>query len=94
MPTFEKNETFVTAVAAKIDQNPGKFIRATTEEMSVHHKTISKTVTEDLGIKSFAMRNGQLLKDAMKVTRKVKAAALLSNLKHETAGLIGFFSDE
>ena len=50
--------------------------------------------TEDLGMKSYATRTGQLLTDAMKETHKVKATALLNNLEHKTDGLIRFFSDK
>ena len=70
------------------------FALDTAKKINIHRKTISKTATEDLGMKPYAMRTAQLLTDAMKETCKLKAAALLNNLKHETAGLLRFFSKE
>ena len=46
------------------------------------------------GNEGLSMKTGQLLTDAMKQVRKVKVAALLNNLNHETAGLTKYFSLE
>ncbi|UYV74489.1 K02A2.6-like [Cordylochernes scorpioides] len=44
--------------------------------------------------RSYALRKGQLLTENMKNNRKGKAAALLNNLKHDSFGMLRFFSDE
>ncbi|UYV80082.1 hypothetical protein LAZ67_18001632 [Cordylochernes scorpioides] len=78
----------------KIDGNPGKSMRAIAKEMDVGSMTIVRTIHEDLGLKSYALRKGQLLTENMKNNRKGKAAALLNNLKHDSFGMLRFFSDE
>ncbi|UYV72942.1 hypothetical protein LAZ67_10001239, partial [Cordylochernes scorpioides] len=78
----------------KIDGNPGKSIRAIAKEMDVGSMTIVRTIHEDLGLKSYALRKGQSLTENMKNNRKGKAAALLNNLKHDSFGMLRFFSDE
>ncbi|UYV69528.1 K02A2.6-like [Cordylochernes scorpioides] len=44
--------------------------------------------------RSYALRKGQLLTENMKNNRKGKAAALLNNLKHDSFGMLRFYSDE
>ncbi|UYV70197.1 hypothetical protein LAZ67_7002153 [Cordylochernes scorpioides] len=87
-------EEFVKNVKEKIDGNPGKSMRAIAKEMDVGSMTIVRTIHEDLGLKSYALRKGQLLTENMKNNRKGKAAALLNNLKHDSFGMLRFFSDE
>ncbi|UYV72599.1 HELQ, partial [Cordylochernes scorpioides] len=87
-------EELVKNVKEKIDGNPGKSMRAIAKEMDVASMTIVRTFHEDLGLKSYALRKGQLLTENMKNNRKGKAAALLNNLKHDSFGMLRFFSDE
>ncbi|UYV62483.1 hypothetical protein LAZ67_2000748 [Cordylochernes scorpioides] len=89
-----RGEEFVKNVKEKIDGNPGKSMRAIAKEMEVGSMTIVRTIHEDLGLKSYALRKGQLLTENMKNNRKGKAAALLNNLKHDSFGMLRFFSDE
>ncbi|UYV73832.1 hypothetical protein LAZ67_11001054 [Cordylochernes scorpioides] len=89
-----RGEEFVKNVKEKIDGNPGKSMRAIGKEMDVGSMTIVRTIHEDLGLKSYALRKGQLLTENMKNNRKGKAAALLNNLKHDSFGMLRFFSDE
>ncbi|UYV75622.1 hypothetical protein LAZ67_13000780 [Cordylochernes scorpioides] len=89
-----RGEEFVKNVKEKIDGNPGKSMRAIAKEMDVGSMTIVRTIHEDLGLKSYAFRKGQLLTENMKNNRKGKAAALLNNLKHDSFGMLRFFSDE
>ncbi|UYV81663.1 ADCY1 [Cordylochernes scorpioides] len=89
-----RGEEFVKNVKEKIDGNPGKSMRAIAKEMDVGSMTIIRTIHEDLGLKSYALRKGQLLTENMKNNRKGKAAALLNNLKHDSFGMLRFFSDE
>ena len=90
----KRNEEFIAEVEKKVNDNPGKSMRALAKEMGVHHKTISKVVKGDLGLKSFSLRTSHLLTEAIMERRAIKAAALLNNMKHETAGMLRFFSDE
>ncbi|UYV78735.1 hypothetical protein LAZ67_16002604 [Cordylochernes scorpioides] len=89
-----RGEEFVKNVKEKIDGNPGKSMRAIAKEMDVGSMTIVRTIHEDLGLKSYALRKGQLLTENMKNNRKGKAAALLNNLRHDSFGMLRFFSDE
>ncbi|UYV65933.1 hypothetical protein LAZ67_3005915 [Cordylochernes scorpioides] len=89
-----RGEEFVKNVKEKIGGNPGKSMRAIAKEMDVGSMTIVRTIHEDLGLKSYALRKGQLLTENMKNNRKGKAAALLNNLKHDSFGMLRFFSDE
>ncbi|UYV73848.1 hypothetical protein LAZ67_11001126 [Cordylochernes scorpioides] len=89
-----RGEEFVKNVKEKIDGNPGKSMRAIAKEMDVGSMTIVRTIHEDLGLKFYALRKGQLLTENMKNNRKGKAAALLNNLKHDSFGMLRFFSDE
>ncbi|UYV84752.1 hypothetical protein LAZ67_X003316 [Cordylochernes scorpioides] len=89
-----RGEEFVKNVKEKIDGNPGKSMRAIAKEMDVGSMTIVRTIHEDLGLKSYALRKGQLLTENIKNNRKGKAAALLNNLKHDSFGMLRFFSDE
>ncbi|UYV61469.1 hypothetical protein LAZ67_1004962, partial [Cordylochernes scorpioides] len=89
-----RGEEFVKNVKEKIDGNPGKSMRAIAKEMDVGSMEIVRTIHEDLGLKSYALRKGQLLTENMKNNRKGKAAALLNNLKHDSFGMLRFFSDE
>ncbi|UYV73144.1 PTPRD [Cordylochernes scorpioides] len=89
-----RGEEFVKNVKEKIDGNPGKSMRAIAKEMDVGSMTIVRTIHEDLGLKSYALRKGQLLTENMKNNRKGKAATLLNNLKHDSFGMLRFFSDE
>ncbi|UYV75727.1 hypothetical protein LAZ67_13001155, partial [Cordylochernes scorpioides] len=89
-----RGEEFVKNVKEKIDGNPGKSMRAIAKEMDVGSITIVRTIHEDLGLKSYALRKGQLLTENMKNNRKGKTAALLNNLKHDSFGMLRFFSDE
>ncbi|UYV67406.1 TDG [Cordylochernes scorpioides] len=82
-----RGEEFVKNVKEKIDGNPGKSMRAIAKEMDVGSMTIVRTIHEDLGLKSYALRKGQLLTENMKNNRKGKAAALLNNLKHDSFGM-------
>ncbi|UYV82887.1 hypothetical protein LAZ67_22001238 [Cordylochernes scorpioides] len=88
-----RGEEFVKNVKEKID-DPGKSMRAIAKEMDVGSMTIVRTIHEDLGLKSYALRKGQLLTENMKNNRKGKAAALLNNLKQDSFGMLRFFSDE
>ncbi|QQP34653.1 Hypothetical protein FKW44_022612 [Caligus rogercresseyi] len=46
------------------------------------------TINKDLGYSSYKKRHRMILTEGSRESRRVKAAALLNNLKHETAGLL------
>ncbi|UYV79406.1 hypothetical protein LAZ67_17002496, partial [Cordylochernes scorpioides] len=71
-----RGEEFVKNVKEKIDGNPGKSMRAIAKEMDVGSMTIVRTIHEDLGLKSYALR-----KD---VTLASSSLAI-----HATSGLLG-----
>ncbi|UYV61582.1 hypothetical protein LAZ67_1005402 [Cordylochernes scorpioides] len=56
-----RGEEFVKNVKEKIDGNPGKSMRAIAKEMDVGSMTIVRTIHEDLGLKSYALRKGSSL---------------------------------
>ncbi|QQP56135.1 Transposable element tcb2 transposase [Caligus rogercresseyi] len=62
--------------------------------MGCSKQTIANTINKDLGYSSYKKRHRMILTEGTRESRRVKAAALLNNLKHETAGLLRFFSDE
>ncbi|RLU18889.1 hypothetical protein DMN91_009247 [Ooceraea biroi] len=63
-------------------------------EMGVARFIISLVVRKDLQCKSFILRNRQLLTEKNKIDRKVKAQALLNDMKDDCADFLKFFSHE
>ena len=51
-------------------------------------------IHEDLSLKSYVIKKHHLLTEDLRERRKIKAAALLNDLKHQSAGMLRFFSDE
>lgn len=60
--------------------------------MGVARRTIRLEVHENLGYKSFVLRNWQLLTETIKADEKRKCEALINDMKHNSAGLLRFFS--
>ena len=89
-----RNEEFLAEVKTTINEDPGKSMRHLAEEMNVGRSTIHRSVHEDLGYKSFVLRRRQLLTEVTKQNRKLKAQALVNDLKKRSAGMLRFFSDE
>lgn len=89
-----RTEYFVGALQEKISEDPGKSMRQLAMQSGVSRRTVGRAVHEDLGLHSYAFKRGQLLTAQTKESRKIKAAALLNELKHDSAGLLRFFSDE
>ena len=80
----KRDDQFVTDVSQMIQDNPTKSMATIASEMNVARSTISKTITKDLGMKSYTLRKRQLL---------TEATVLLTELKHGSTGLRSF-SDE
>lgn len=89
-----RTQQFVEDLKEWIQEDPSRSMLEFAQATGVSKSTISRTVKEDLEMHSYARRRGQLLTPDMKERRKVKAAALLNELKHDSAGLLRFFSDE
>jgi AraC-like DNA-binding protein len=90
-----KDDTFVRKVKKAVDADPGRSMRSIAADLGVHEKTVRRTVTEQLGYTSFALRRGQFMTAATKERRLAKAKRLLSRLKHpKAANPLIFFSDE
>ena len=85
---------FVADVVEIVKENPSKSIRKITKEMGTSRRTIGRTVKEDLNVKSYKLRWRQLLTQVQKERRKLKASALIDDLKHTSSGMLRFFSDE
>ena len=91
--TVRTNE-FVEDIKETIANRRSVSIRALAREKGVSYNTAWVTVRHDLGLKSYALRKAQLITPKQQENRLAKATALLNNLKHETAGMLRFFSDE
>ena len=63
-------------------------------EMNVNKSTISRTVAEDLNMKSYCLRMRHLLTATLMEQRLIKGIALFNELKHGSSGHVRFFSDE
>ena len=85
---------FVADVVEIVKENPSKSMRKIAKEMGTSRRTIGRTVKEDLNFKSYKLRRRQLLTDVQKERRKLKASALIDDLKHTSSGMLKFFSDE
>ena len=77
---------FVSDVAEKVKADPGQSMATIAKAMNVSKSTIHRTVHDDLGMKSYAIRKRQLLTEDAKERRKLKALALIDELKHQSAG--------
>ena len=90
----KRSEEFLADMKATIDEDPSKTMGQLAKEMHVGKSTIHRAVHEDLCYQSFVLRRRQLLTEATKESRRVKAQALVSDLKNHSAGMLRFFSDE
>ena len=75
-----------------VKENPSKSIRKIAKEMGTSRRTIGHTVKEDLSFKSYKLMRRQLLTQVQKERRKLKASALIDDLKHTSSGMPRFFS--
>ena len=85
---------FVADVVEIVKENPSKSIRKIAKEMGSSRRTIGRTVKEDLNFRSYELKRRQLLTQVQKERRKLKASALIDDLKHTSSGMLRFFSDE
>lgn len=59
-----------------------------------HKSTICRTIKQDIDYPSYRKCHCMLITEACKETRKVSAAALLSEIEHESGGMFRLFSNE
>lgn len=90
----KRSEDFLEELKTNIAEDPGQSMRHLAQKMDVASSTIHRSVHQDLGFQSFVLRRRQLLTEATRENRKVKAQALLNDLRRNSAGLLRFFSDE
>lgn len=89
-----RNPEFVGEVKQKIKENPRVSMRKISRDMKCSDWTVRQIVKEDLGYKSYKLRARQLITESQQESRATKTAALLNELKHDSAKRLRFFSDE
>lgn len=90
----KRNDDFLEILKEKVNEDGGQKMSKLAKEMEVSRSTVSVAINHDLCYKSYVFRKRQLLTEKDKLNRKLKAHALLNDIKHESAGFIRFFSDE
>ena len=85
---------FIADIANTVEADPSQSMSQIAKAMNVNKATIHRTIHEDLNLKSYVIKKRQMLTDDLRERRKIKAAALLNDLKHQSAGMLRFFSDE
>ncbi len=95
----ERNKTVrtnehVAHVEEMVDANPNTSVRALAWETGVSDYAMHQLVKEDLGMRSYAKQERQLLSDATHTRRKERATGLLNRIKLVDAGVTILFSDE
>ncbi|QQP55120.1 Transposable element tcb2 transposase [Caligus rogercresseyi] len=86
-----RTDEFVAEVKRKVNEDGNKSYAKLAAEMGCSKQTIANTINKDLGYSSYKKRHRMILTEGTRESRRVKAAALLNNLKHETAD---FFSQD
>ncbi|QQP36092.1 Transposable element tcb2 transposase, partial [Caligus rogercresseyi] len=87
-------DEFVAEVKRKVNEDGNKSYAKLATKMGCSKQTIANIINKDLGYSSYKKRHWMILTEGTRESRRVKVAALLNNLKHKTAGLLRFFSDE
>ncbi|QQP53780.1 Transposable element tcb2 transposase [Caligus rogercresseyi] len=89
-----RTDEFVAEVKRKVSDDGNTSYAKLAGEMGCSKQTIANTINKDLDYSLYHKRHRMILTEGTRESRRVKAAALLNNLKHETAGRLRFFSDE
>lgn len=82
----------VAAVKETVENDRSQSYAKIAADMSCH-KMICQTINKNIGYSSYCKSYRMLITNVSKELRKVKAAALLNELKHGSAGMLRF-SDE
>ena len=85
---------FVIDVAEEIKVDPGQSMATIARATDDNKTTIHRTIHSDLNLRSYVIKRRQLLTEDTKERRKIRAAALVNELNHQSAGMLRFFSDE
>ncbi|QQP57745.1 Uncharacterized protein FKW44_002833 [Caligus rogercresseyi] len=80
-----RTDEFVAEVKRKVNEDGNKSYAKLAAEMGCSKQTISNIINKDLGYSSYKTRHRIILTKETRDSRRVKAAALLNNLKYETA---------
>ncbi|QQP40359.1 Transposable element tcb1 transposase [Caligus rogercresseyi] len=83
-----RTDEFVAEVKRKVNEDGNKSYAKLVAEMGCSKQTIANTINKDMGYSSYKKRHRMILTEGTRESRRVKAAALLNNLKHERAGLL------
>ncbi len=84
----------VAQVAQKIEEDPKTSIRALARETGASVGTMSKLVSQNLGMRSYAVVKRQEITPEAQRKRHERAGALINRLKGPDAGAILLFQDE
>ena len=85
---------FVQGVAKVVKEDPSKSMGKIAAEVGASRRTVERVVKDDLNLKSYVLARRHLLTEDQKERRMLRAAALINDLKHVSAGMLRFFSDE
>ncbi|QQP56677.1 Uncharacterized protein FKW44_001422 [Caligus rogercresseyi] len=80
-----RTDEFVAEVKRKVNEDGNKSYAKLAAEIGCSKQTIANIINKDLGYSSYKKRHRMILTEGTRESRRVKAAALLNNLKHETA---------
>ncbi|CAE1251219.1 unnamed protein product [Acanthosepion pharaonis] len=89
-----RTDKFVAAVKETVGNDGSQSYAKIAADMGCHKSTICRTIKKDIGYSSYHKFHRMFITNASKESMKVKAVALLTELKHWSAGMLRFFSDE
>ncbi|CAE1276699.1 unnamed protein product [Acanthosepion pharaonis] len=87
-----RTDEFVAAVKETVDNDGSQSYAKIAAVMGCHKLAIYRTIKKDIGYSSYRKSHRILITNASKESRKVKATALLNELKHGSAGMLRFWS--
>ncbi|KAM3178190.1 hypothetical protein ACTXT7_003059 [Hymenolepis weldensis] len=87
---------FVRRVHGMMNENPGNSMRHLAKDLQVSERRIRKVLHQDLGYKSYVLRQGQFMwTKIIQENRLMRAIGLLNKLKHpEELERLWFYSNE
>ena len=84
---------FLNDLKARIDNDPTKSMSRLANDMSVHKSTISRAISEDLGMYSYARTVKHLLTEKQRQTRLERSKKLLTWIRHN-GSTVKIYSDK
>ena len=92
-PNRARPPELVAQVAQMVEASPNMSVRALARETGTSHTSMCRLV-KDLGMRSYAKQERQLLSEGTRRKRKELASSLINRLKGTDAGLTILFQDE